>query len=467
MTCLCAFGIAVSCSVDYRADQAAYERKLCATKPTSCAEGGIESGAGEAGGPSVGGSHAGSSLGGSPHGGGSFGGSSLGGAPQPAAGAGGDEAGGMGGAAGASGVLCSDGNKRCHGGNAEQCANGAWDVTVCDGGTPACELGSCVVCVNGSGSCDDQTPEQCVNHAWAAQAACTGNSLCQTGQCVTPASCTGLAATCGPNGDESCCASIHVPGGDFYRRSDALYPATISDFVLDKYEITVGRFRKFVAAYPGNKPVAGDAARPKIAGSGWQDAWNVNLAVTANVLITNTKCNGYATWTDAAGANENRPINCIDWYTAFAFCSWDGGWLPSDLEWNYAATGGDAQRLYPWGDTPPPYDATHAVYSCYYMGNGTSCSLMSGNIGPVGSTSAGAGLWGHFDLVGNVEEWNLDTDGAFPPTCVDCVNLMGGTRVVHGGYFSAQADALKTTLGGSGVPSQRGSTNGARCGRLP
>jgi formylglycine-generating enzyme required for sulfatase activity len=43
-----------------------------------------------------------------------------------------------------------------------------------------------------------------------------------------------------------------VPGGTYYRSyngvdfTDKSYPATVADFYLDKYEITVGRFRQFV-----------------------------------------------------------------------------------------------------------------------------------------------------------------------------------------------------------------------------
>ena len=51
------------------------------------------------------------------------------------------------------------------------------------------------------------------------------------------------------------------------------------------------------------------------------------------------KTNVY-TWTSAAGANEKRPQNCLSFYDLHAFCIWDGGFLPSEAEWEYAAAGG-------------------------------------------------------------------------------------------------------------------------------
>jgi formylglycine-generating enzyme required for sulfatase activity len=59
-----------------------------------------------------------------------------------------------------------------------------------------------------------------------------------------------------------------VPGGTFYRSYDGLThinnrnPATVSDFRLDTYEITVGRFRKFVAVYSSDMIAEGAGKNP-------------------------------------------------------------------------------------------------------------------------------------------------------------------------------------------------------------
>ena len=136
-------------------------------------------------------------------------------------------------------------------------------------------------------------------------------------------SCKGLAATCGPSGDDDCCKSLLVPGGTFYRSYngvdyvDKSYPATVSDFYLDKYEVTVGRFRRFVNAGMGTQksvPAEGAGAHPRIAGSGWSSTWNTNLAADTDALRTDQKCfASYQSWTDAPGSNESKPVNCLSW----------------------------------------------------------------------------------------------------------------------------------------------------------
>ena len=111
-------------------------------------------------------------------------------------------------------------------------------------------------------------------------------------------SCTGLAPTCGPAQDSDCCESPLVPGGVFYRSYDLagdgmfatqMYPATVAPFYLDRYEVTVGRFKQFIAAGMGvaaSPPAAGDGAHPQIAASGWDPAWNQYIVSDAATLET-------------------------------------------------------------------------------------------------------------------------------------------------------------------------------------
>src|SRR5262245_1144455 len=86
---------------------------------------------------------------------------------------------------------------------------------------------------------------------------CSSGSKACSGECIPSAaccgqcSCDGLPPICGPNRDEDCCASMLVTGGTFNRDNDATARATVGDFRLDRFEITVGRFTRFIAAGQG------------------------------------------------------------------------------------------------------------------------------------------------------------------------------------------------------------------------
>ena len=82
-------------------------------------------------------------------------------------------------------------------------------------------------------------------------------------------------------------------------------------------------------------------------------------------------CSPYSTWTNTASTQENLPINCVNWWESYAFCIWDGGFLPSESEWEYAAAGGSQQREYPWGSAAPGTGNQYAICqygidNCYY-----------------------------------------------------------------------------------------------------
>ena len=248
-------------------------------------------------------------------------------------------------------------------------------------------------------------------------------------------SCDGLPATCGPNGNENCCAWRAVPGGTFNRLNNSSYPAMVSDFALDRFEVTVGRFRKFVTAGKGTSaspPVTGQGANPNNpADQGWSTDYNAVLPADATTLTTaliSCGTGGFATWTSSSGSGEDLPIECVPWLDALAFCIWDGGRLPTLAEWNYAAAGGggaDGQRYYPWSvpSTSMTIDDTYCV------------SSLSSVTAPqtVGSRSPkGDARWGHADMAGNVWEWVNDAD---PGTLVPCDNCSTPVQPHAEGFF--------------------------------
>jgi formylglycine-generating enzyme required for sulfatase activity len=282
--------------------------------------------------------------------------------------------------------------------------------------------------------------------------------------------CIGLDPTCGASANESCCAvAATVESGTFYRSYDGVgftdmtNSAMVSAFVLDRYEVTVGRFRAFVNARQGTQarpPVGGSGAHPSLAGSGWDCAWNASLVADQAALTSSVKCDStYQTWTDAPGENESKPMNCVTWYEAMAFCIWDGGYLPTEAEWNYAASGGE-QRVYPWSKP-----ASSTMIDCDYANYGNS--LCTGSVDRVGSRSpVGDGRWGHTDLAGNVWEWTLDWHASYSNPCTDCANLMASsTRVIRGGSFYDDAPDLRAAGRSMIGPSVRNFGLGVRCAR--
>jgi formylglycine-generating enzyme required for sulfatase activity len=119
-----------------------------------------------------------------------------------------------------------------------------------------------------------------------------------------------------------------------------------------------------------------------------------------------------STWTPSPGANENYAINCLSWFEAYAFCIWDGAFLPTEAEWNYAAAGGAEQREYPWGGEPP--SPSRALYLCT-SGGTPGCSSWN-----VGSRPRGDGRFGQADLAGSAWEWTLDAFVRYQIDWTDC-----------------------------------------------
>ena len=238
------------------------------------------------------------------------------------------------------------------------------------------------------------------------------------------------------------------------------HPASVSAFALDKYEVTVGRFRAFVqsgGATQANPPREGNGTHPLIAGSGWDSAWNPNLPADHDALVASVDCGRFDESPDAA--TDTQPMGCVNWYEAFAFCAWDGGRLPTEAEWEYTAAGGAQNRVFPWGnDITQPLPAN-------YVDNHSSPQL------PVGSEPLGNGRWGHADLAGSIEEWTVDyfSIDYYEQTeagCTDCANI-GRTfvRTMRGGGYRSARNYLRAVARYWANPQSNGGTLGVRCAR--
>lgn len=358
----------------------------------------------------------------------------------------------------------------CNGKTRVECGPDLVTTTVVETCQFGCQSGACTgECTPGATQCVGNFIRTCsALGQWQMEVPCPDSApRCIAGQCMEPSSCQGLAKTCGPQGNESCCTSILVPGGTYNRINNASYPATVSDYRLDKFEVTVGRFRKFFEGYPNNKPVAGAGGHVNIPNSGWDATWDAQLPATQAALQTAIQCIDIPNWTSTAGANETKPMNCIDWYVLFAFCAWDSGYLPTEAQWNYAAAGGNEQRAYPWGAAAP--DTTYASFSCGAGGTPGACT--AADILNVGAYSPkGDGKYGQSDLAGGVYEWVLDK-WASPYaniTCNNCADLVSGaSRVVRGGDWKSTMTSLPNTSRGVAGPTFKLDYLAGRCARRP
>jgi formylglycine-generating enzyme required for sulfatase activity len=178
---------------------------------------------------------------------------------------------------------------------------------------------------------------------------------------------------------------------------------------MGQTEVTVSAYKRFVAATKARMP----------ADSQWNPGWT----------------------------ETERPIVNLTWDEAAAFCSWAGGRLPSEDEWEYAARAGNDTSHY------GALDATS-----WYSDN-------SGGKGPLAVKQKRANAWNAFDMLGNVWEW---TTGLYPLTGQnDGPNLPANPSepywAIRGGSWGDATRLLRVSVRGRAETSHRSNSIGARC----
>jgi formylglycine-generating enzyme required for sulfatase activity len=155
----------------------------------------------------------------------------------------------------------------------------------------------------------------------------------------------------------------------------------------------------------------------------------------------------------AASAFIDTPIVGVTWDEAGAYCSWIGGTLPTEAQWEKAAAGTD-HNPYPWGTSEP------------------TCDLLNFN-GCVGSPVRGArysdsgGPYGVLDMAGNVSEWVSDLYGyAYyheSPAVDPTGPAKGDGRVVRGSNYASPPEDVPVWTRDSRAPGSGREDLGFRC----
>ncbi len=256
------------------------------------------------------------------------------------------------------------------------------------------------------------------------------------------------------------------------RAAPAQTGVTVAAFALDAYEVTVARFRAFWSARQADGG-ASVRAQPIRYPNGTTIAWSrTGMAPTTGIDLCN-----WSETVDAGASREAHPINCVDWWTAQEFCVWDGGRLPTEAEWEYAARGRPVAglspgRLYPWGDSAPSPTCDRARWNrAMCAGEGTAVTRRVGSF-PMGVSG------GLFDLAGNVREWTADTledyntappcsrrRDARDPLCHDAVDPTA-YRVFRGGSWDNNSDVELRAMSRNNIGAgERLNSVGFRCAR--
>jgi iron(II)-dependent oxidoreductase len=228
------------------------------------------------------------------------------------------------------------------------------------------------------------------------------------------------------------------------------HPVMVAPFSIARACVTNDEFLSFVED-------AGYSRRELWSGDGWVWRAAVNASRPAYWRkIGNEWCaRVYDEWLPIVA---DAALIHVNWYEADAYCRWAHRRLPSEAEWEYAASSepGDvsATRRYPWGDQKP-----NELHANLYGSSEHSID--------VAAYEQGDSAWGCRQMIGNVWEWTADTFAPYPGYVVDPYKeysqpWFGDHRVLRGGCFATRGHLIRNTWRNFYTPDRRDVFSGFR-----
>ncbi|MCW6049723.1 SUMF1/EgtB/PvdO family nonheme iron enzyme [Lyngbya sp. CCAP 1446/10] len=243
--------------------------------------------------------------------------------------------------------------------------------------------------------------------------------------------------------------AIAIPGGEFYMGSDAAealdnersrHLCYLEAYAIDRYPVTCGQYRDFMTS-------GGYQNHDWWSAEGWE--WQKVHLVDRPLY-----------WSENP-AFSNHPVCGVSWYEAEAYCNFIGKRLPSEAEWEKAASWdatNQTKLTYPWGETRP---------------NASLCNHGNhlANTSPVDTFPEGASAIGCCDMLGNVWEWTASTFDAYPEfesypyKGYSELYFDGEHRVLKGGSWATFPQAMRSTFRNWYYPGVRQIIAGFRCAK--